>query len=407
MLRLIYNNIFFNNQNSSIMFTSTIYQIPLNRFLQQRNKNGSIFSTIKIKNFMKQLFSTLFFVALATFAQAANIILDNTAAPNTPNVYTTAQAAYNAAQAGDVIYVKGSNTSYGTLTIKKKISLIGPGYFLAANPKTQVQVAPATFDHIILDNGSNNSLLRGISVVRGNVAIVLDSTNNILIEGCYVRSQYGFYGHTHGIIATNSSNITISKSYVFVHNNYSYTWTHSAAIHGSNSVFTVQNSIISNGGYHNIASNAAILSSGSIVKNCVFLTSYYSQTLAGDNCIIEDCIVVNVTGGVSGSNNLIRNNIATTNILPTNNNNQNNIAGTSLFVDYDGTLGYSTDGKWQLKAGSPAIGTGYSGGDIGAFGGTFPYVLSGTVGPHIYSLTHSQAGSTTSGLIVTIKARVN
>ena len=37
----------------------------------------------------------------------------------------------------------------------------------------------------------------------------------------------------------------------------------------------------------------------------------------------------------------------------------------------------STDGQYQLKAGSPAIGAGNGGVNCGAYGGPNPYVLSG------------------------------
>ena len=39
-----------------------------------------------------------------------------------------------------------------------------------------------------------------------------------------------------------------------------------------------------------------------------------------------------------------------------------------VFVDFDGKLEYSTDGKLQLKPESPAYGAGIGGVDCGAFG---------------------------------------
>ncbi len=64
----------------------------------------------------------------------------------------------------------------------------------------------------------------------------------------------------------------------------------------------------------------------------------------------------------------------------------------------------STDGKYQLKAGSPAIGYAYGGGDCGPFGGASPYVLSGMPNiPAIYELLVPGAGG--SNLNITIKAK--
>lgn len=360
---------------------------------------------------MKQLVTTLFFVAIATFTYAANIIVDNMATANSANLYTSAQAAHDAANDGDVLYVRGSATSYGTLIITKRISLIGPGYFLAQNPKTQVQPSPTTFDHIKLDNGSNNSMLRGISVVRSGYGITLDSTNNILIEGCYVRCHYNIYNaYTHGVVANHSSNINISNCYISVKNANSNYYYFSAAVYGNNSTYIITNSIINNGGGSTngyTANKVAIYSSGAIVKNCVLINLHNSMTIRGNDCILENCVLVGMSNLQSGSNNVIRNCIATNNILPTSNINQNNVAGSSIFVDYDGTLGYSTDGKWQLKSGSSAISAGYNGEDIGAFGGATPYILSGVKGPHIYSLVTAPSGSAASGLTVTVKAKVD
>jgi len=66
----------------------------------------------------------------------------------------------------------------------------------------------------------------------------------------------------------------------------------------------------------------------------------------------------------------------------------------------------STDGKWQLKAGSPAIGAGVGGIDCGAFGGLGPYILSGLpTGPVIYQLNVSSHSVTGNKLPVTIKVK--
>jgi hypothetical protein len=66
--------------------------------------------------------------------------------------------------------------------------------------------------------------------------------------------------------------------------------------------------------------------------------------------------------------------------------------------------GNSTDGQWQLKVGSPAIGAGEGGTDIGMFGGEYPYVLSGLPPiPAIYGLDAQSLPSNT--LDVNLKAK--
>ena len=99
----------------------------------------------------------------------------------------------------------------------------------------------------------------------------------------------------------------------------------------------------------------------------------------------------------------IRNNISSGTVFGTSNGNQSNVDMSTVFV---GPEGNSTDGQWQLKPGSPAIGAGTDGNDIGMFGGPSPYVLSGIPGiPHIYFFSSPANGSGSSGLQVHIKAK--
>jgi len=79
---------------------------------------------------------------------------------------------------------------------------------------------------------------------------------------------------------------------------------------------------------------------------------------------------------------------------------------TTVFVDLNGTLGYSDDERYKLKAGSPAIGAGVSGVDCGAFGGVTPYVLSGLPPfPRIYEATIPGTAYSDKGLSCTIKIK--
>ena len=99
----------------------------------------------------------------------------------------------------------------------------------------------------------------------------------------------------------------------------------------------------------------------------------------------------------------ICNNISISDHFGTANNNKANVAESSLFL---GALTASTDGTWQLKAGSPAIGAGVGGIDCGAFGGLGPYILSGVpTGPVIYQLNVSSHSTSGNKLPVTIKVK--
>ncbi len=74
---------------------------------------------------------------------------------------------------------------------------------------------------------------------------------------------------------------------------------------------------------------------------------------------------------------------------------------TTVFI-----TGGSTDGKYQLKEGSPAKGGGLNGVDCGVFGGSTPYVLSGIPpGPSIYEASAPASAPKGAGLSVTLKIK--
>ncbi|MEZ5083070.1 MAG: hypothetical protein R2750_06440 [Bacteroidales bacterium] len=101
------------------------------------------------------------------------------------------------------------------------------------------------------------------------------------------------------------------------------------------------------------------------------------------------------------TNCLYEYNIGTSTQFGNQNGSQENVLTTDLYV---GATGNSTDGQWQLKVGSPAIGTGEDGADIGIFGGESPYVLSGLPAiPAIYDLNAQSLPTNT--LDVTVKAK--
>jgi len=86
--------------------------------------------------------------------------------------------------------------------------------------------------------------------------------------------------------------------------------------------------------------------------------------------------------------------------------NVSNVDMNFVFIDFNGNLDYSTDGKWQLDPDGPAAGAGEEGVDCGMFGGLTPYVLSGLPPvPRIYEANIPLSGSSVSGLPVTIKVK--
>ena len=50
--------------------------------------------------------------------------------------FSSITTAHSSAASGDTVYVAGSVNNYGSVTLTKKLTIIGPGYFLAENPQT-------------------------------------------------------------------------------------------------------------------------------------------------------------------------------------------------------------------------------------------------------------------------------
>jgi hypothetical protein len=289
--------------------------------------------------------------------------------------YTSLQAANDAANNGDTIYVEGSTTAYAGADISKKFIIIGPGYFLADNPKTQANALQATFNSFInFNTGSTGSSLTGIVIPSTYVSLFV---NDIAITRCNINSLF---------FQVSCQNILISQNYLYY-----------IGISGSGQA---NNSVISN---NIISGNINLPGGGPVQITNNVMTSTSANTINVYNSNINNNIICSSTNIPTNTGNNITNNIlaaAGTNA----NGNQYNVVMANVFVDYSGSLNYSDDGKWKLKPGSVAIGAGISGVDCGAFGGATPYVLSGVPNlPHIYEALIPGTAYSDAGLSCTIK----
>ncbi|MBO9565377.1 MAG: hypothetical protein J7621_21550 [Niastella sp.] len=256
---------------------------------------------------------------------------------------------------GDTLYVEGTATSYATATLNKKIVIIGSGYLLSgtgANTGLQAMGQSTKISILNIDSLGTGSTIMGVSTqfyLNSNV-------DDITITRCE-----GYIGRYNTYPNSKIVNLTINKyiGYIDMVN------------------YTLENPRITNC----ILTNVVVLNTiiNGLIRNNVFTTQV---TLA--NSYITNNIFLSTTNITSST---IKYNIAVTNVLPAGNGNQNNVSSTVLFV---GTG--SGDGRYMLKAGSPAIGAGEpingETPDVGAFGTADPYRLSGIPPiPSIYMLT--------------------
>jgi hypothetical protein len=342
---------------------------------------------------MKRL-TTIFLMLCFFSAGATSWRLNNNPAVDAD--FTTFQAAHDAASAGDTIYFEGTGdqTHYGTITIIKKLVIIGPGYFLMENDSTYANPVYARVLNMIIEPQAAGTEVYGLffraNDGSGHYHIQIKASNVII-----ARNYFHSLSYDRIKLSANIDNVTINQNYI-----------QSLIETLTNSV--VANNIIISNNYIEDRISLNNLSNGILTNNVIrhgFVNVYNSQIK--NNIIfatgLYEAFCVNNTGNYIAYNLVSNNLVSGGNYGP---GNIGNVDMSTVFVGYPAQGSYSTDGRWQLKAGSPAIGAGEGGIDCGMFGGSLPYVLSGLPAiPRIYEAIVPTAGSTTSGLPVIIKAK--
>jgi hypothetical protein len=291
------------------------------------------------------------------------------------NLFKTFNEAYTFCSPGDTIYVLGSVESYGAVNVSKKITLIGPGYFLNENMNTQVDKKAAIFDNIKLGLGSEGTKIIGISA-SGFGSDIYIYADNITLLNSFISNRI-YLGRASGHI--NLNNINIQGCYFNTHgSNVDYSFFHGIF---ENFVFT-----------NNILNGTFGTPSGStgIISNNLFLHDYFQPGSASSFEIKNNILMCDDATQVvmqSIPNISVSNNISALSIFGTENGNLAFKTANSMFL---GATGNSTDGQYQLlnSGSNPAMGAANDGGNIGPFGGSSPYRLSGLPSlPNIYELS--------------------
>ena len=131
----------------------------------------------------KKLLLSLIFTLFCGMIYGQHLIRVNND-PAADGDYLTLQEASDNAAAGDTIYVEGSINNYQDgATIDKRLTIIGPGYFLSENDSTQANALYAKFNTgIFFNTGSAGSVIAGI---ESHISISVD---NITVRRC--KSNY-------------------------------------------------------------------------------------------------------------------------------------------------------------------------------------------------------------------------
>lgn len=301
-------------------------------------------------------------------------IVDNNTGSTVRDFVQPSEAA-TAAAIGDTIYIQGSPTIYNGFSLTKRLTVIGSGYFLSENPNTQANPQSSKCFGLSIGTGADGSVIMGIEL--GNFSV---SSANCSVRRCTQSSGggggFGIYG----------SGTLVEQCYLYAL---------ARIVVGGG----VSNIIIRNNFIEALATfecfDINTLATNVLIQNNVILGKITLQNAVFTNNIIRDC------QAFATSATTVNNNLCNAAQLPAGSGNVNNVDMATVFV---GTG--STDAKWQLKSGSPAIAAGAAGLDCGMFGGATAYVLSGMPPiPAIYFFNAPGVGTNASGLPVQLKVK--
>jgi hypothetical protein len=305
---------------------------------------------------MKKLYAAMLLLFLCNAAMAKIWRVNNNTGITAD--FTTAQAAHDGAATGDTLHFEPSLISYGNLVITKRLVLIGVGDFLNVNANQQASGIAATITDLNISSTGASGTVIMVSISYAFIS----SVSNIVMQRCFISNRIDATGATNLVIRNcfvqNDLNLGTGSTNMLIHNNILRGRINMDA--GASA--TILNNVISMNG------------NTSTIYNSTFRSNIF------------------VSGGLSSApGSTLENNLAPDGSIPSGNGNQQNVNMNNVFVNY----GSGLDKDLQLKAGSPAIGTGYGGVDAGPFGGSSPYVLS--VQPNIPAIYKLNAPPSVSG----------
>lgn len=332
-----------------------------------------------MKTRISKLALVLLLISVLQQANAAIRRVGYFGTPRTGVDYADLQAAHNASAAGDTILLYPGNW---TATFSKKIVLIGYGYYTDQNQNLQV-ITGTNYAYITLATGSDNCIFTGVDGMD-----------------LYVNTNATIAGTT---VSRSKVNINLNNK---TYNNWQITQSVFQNMNGYSFGGTITNWLVSNciigSFYPKDASSQSCLFTNNV---CMYAVDFGNANFVCQNNIF----LANRSSSAAAT---YQNNIAYDAYpLPTGNGNQNLSSGTmnnNVFVGYNTQGSYTDDGRWVLKAGSPAIGTGVGGIDCGIYGGSNPYKLSGIPAiPAFYKLTAPSVNTSGNPYTITFSVRSN
>jgi len=279
------------------------------------------------------------------------------------------QAAIDAASEGDTIYIHGSHVDYGAVTLNKRLILIGPGWA----PRMQ-NSQTANINQINLNTTTDP--VSGLTLAPDSSVIIGIRLVGILNGGSYNAD----YMHFERVYFTTSTSAVVINN--FGGNNHTFigcwfrgrinpagdgrdNWHFLNCIFDPNAPF-IANFPLTNPSFIQCiftrnTSNPIIEMFGSFQggsSNATFINNIFMLVNPVPNC--NGCTFLNNMTFGAGAPDLNDFGIVS----------EDNFIGTSLgFVNFNAGIPYSPNRDLSFEAGSPAIGAGVNGEDLGVMGG--------------------------------------
>lgn len=329
-------------------------------------------------------------------AFAAKYRVNNT--PGTSPAFTDLQVAINTVLTGDTLIVEHSDTGYGSVTIGKDISLYGTGYFLADNPNNHKDLRIAKVSGVTFSALAAGAVFSGFEVT-GTITV---DASSISIDRCRITGTL-VVGSAGGV-----SNVYIRQCFIEADE--------AVLVDLVNAInFKIGNCLLKNDNLLNTDYIIRHTSGSGVVLNNVFYgfprSTFQNSTV--QNNYFRDAII-DIPGS---SGNTVNYNAANGAMLngfgdPTNLNlsllpfymaNQDSVFSFNQTLSRDGR--YDLNPSWPTN---PLRTSGFGGSEIGMYGGSYSYVLSGLPPiPSIYDYISAPQGTPNTGLSVVIKGKGN
>jgi hypothetical protein len=329
-------------------------------------------------------------------AFAAKYRVNNT--PGTSPAYANLQTAINSVSTGDTLIVEHSETGYGSITINKDISLYGTGYFLADNPNNHKDLRTAKVTGVTFTAQGSGALFSGFEVL-GNITV---NASSVDIERCRIVGTV--------TVGSGGSIANFKLRQCFIEANQSILVD---LVNAGN--YKISNCLLKNDNPLNSAHIVRHTTGSGVVLNNVFFgapKSTFKNSTIQDNYFRD--AIIDIAGS---SGNTVRHNAANSAMLnafgnPTNLNvsllpfylaNQDSVFSFNQTASRDGR--YDLNPTWPTN---PLRVSGFGGGEIGMYGTSYSYVLSGLPSiPSIYDYVSAPQGTPNTGVNVTVKGKGN